>query len=74
MTKIKIEWLSDEHECDTCGWTYATGAAVEFDGVPCIDLEPSAYCYDGESYDAEDVFRRIIERLGHTIEEVREGE
>ena len=74
MTHIKIEWLTDEHDCEDCGTSYVEGAMVYFDGVPCIDLAPSAHCYDATNYSTYEVLTKIIERLGHTIEDVYEGD
>lgn len=68
MSHIKIEWLSDTHDCETCGASWAEGARVTIDGELALDLEPHAHCYDGDNYEREDVFKRILERLGHTVE------
>lgn len=70
MTTIKIQWLQDNHDCETCGWSMAEGANVFFDGELAIELEPAAHCYGGSTYEREAVMRRIIEKLGHSIEEV----
>lgn len=67
---IQIEWLSDYSDCETCGGNYADGARVTIDGVTIekLYLEPVAHCYGGTHYDREDVFKRIIEHLGHIVE------
>ena len=41
----KIEYLYDEHDCDTCGYSYAEGYKIYKDDVLVIDKSPSAYCY-----------------------------
>lgn len=69
MSAIHIEWLDDSHDCETCGTSYADGARVTIDGKVALDLVPHAYCYDGENYDRDDVFRRILAHLGHTLTE-----
>lgn len=66
--KIKIEWLSDYSDCETCGGNYADGARVTIDGEVALDLEPAAHCYGGTHYDERDVFKRILEHLGHEVE------
>lgn len=66
---IRIEWLEDSHDCESCGTCYATGARVFFDGKQVIDLEPVAYCFDGDDFDSIEVYSAIIEKLGHTLEE-----
>lgn len=66
---IRIEWLSDENECDTCGLNWADGAHVYFDDELAIDLKPVASCFDSEHYDSDDVYKRILNKLGHSVEE-----
>ena len=66
--KVKIDWLSDYFDCETCGGNSAEGARVYFDGVETINLEPSAHCWGGTSYSEEEVFRLIFEKLGHELE------
>lgn len=71
MTKIQIRWLSDDHDCETCGWSYAEGAEVIIDGVPFPeDLTPHAHCFGGAHFTSEEVFQKILEHLGHTVEEI----
>lgn len=69
MTNIRISWISDESDCDTCGTNWADGALVYFNDELCLSLEPHASCFDGTHYDTSDVFRHIIKSLGHAIEE-----
>lgn len=65
--RVCIDWRTDVHDCDTCGPSYASGAVVTFEGLPDLDLSPSAACYDGASYGRDEVFRKILERLGHDV-------
>ena len=65
---IKIEWLSDEHNCDICGFTTANGAVITIDDVEAFRLEPQAHCYDSVDYPEEYVFMLIIKHLGHDVE------
>lgn len=69
MSKITIEWLSDENNCETCGTDWAQGAIVKLDGVVIHDLQPIAACWDATDYSREDVFRVILEGFGYSIEE-----
>lgn len=71
VVKIKIQWLSDEVDCETCGGNWASGANVYFDDKLVIEMKPVAGCYDGEHYDCEDVLHRILAELGHQVEEIR---
>ncbi|CAB4138734.1 hypothetical protein UFOVP344_6 [uncultured Caudovirales phage] len=66
---IRIEWLTDENECDTCGWNYAEGAKVFFDDELVLDLIPSAACYGGEHWSTEEVYNLILNKLNHEIHE-----
>jgi hypothetical protein len=74
MAVIEIEWLKDSVECDRCGWNLADGAAVRIDGREAFQLTPVAACFDGEDYDRDDVFRRILEHFGRWTSIVGEEE
>jgi len=65
---IKIEWLTDEHDCETCGWSCAQGAVVYIDDVETFRLIPSAYCFNSVDYTDEYVYKLIIKHLGHDVE------
>jgi hypothetical protein len=69
VAKVRVEWLEDSHECETCGWSYAEGAAVYVDEKLILDLEPVAHCFGGQSFDRTDVFRKIIEAMGNELAE-----
>lgn len=69
--KITIEWMSDTHECDTCGHSWANGAIVQFDDGRELDFSPAAHCYDSVHYESDDIFRKIFEELGHELIEVQ---
>ncbi len=62
--QIDIEWLTDEHECDTCGWSTAEGAKITIDGKPAICLEPSAYCFGSDQWDADQVLGIVLGEMG----------
>lgn len=69
MSAIQIKWLIDTHDaCETCGWSWTEGARVTIDGEVALDLTPSAHCFGGTHYDPQDVYDRILQRLGHTVE------
>ena len=70
MEKIKITWLIDEHDCETCGYSSASGAVVNIGDHVTIVMEPVAHCYNGVSYNTEDVYERILFELGYVVEEV----
>jgi hypothetical protein len=66
---LEIKWLSDDSDCDTCGFNYADGAEVTLDGEPLLELTPVAACYGGAHWSEADVYRKIIEKLGYQVRE-----
>lgn len=66
--KILIEILSDDHDCDTCGYTYAQGAKVTLDGKEFLMLEPVSACFGGDDYDYVHILTAILEKLGYQVE------
>jgi hypothetical protein len=69
MTDIKIEWLSDYIDCETCGGNDADGARVTIDGFVALELIPHAHCFGGDHWDERAVYRSILEHLGYTVTE-----
>lgn len=67
--EIKIEWLYDEHDCETCGSSYAEGAKVHINGELVIENIPYAHCYGGENWDRDDIYKRIFLELGYHVTE-----
>lgn len=68
MAHIEIEWLSDEHDCETCGWAFASGARVRQDGELLLELIPFASCFGSDHWDQAEVYDAIFRELGHTVE------
>lgn len=69
--KITIQWLWDEHSCETCGTTIAAGAAIKI-GDKAIVLDPVAHCFDDETWTTEEVFIEVLRELGHEVEIIGE--
>lgn len=67
---IKIEWIEDRHDCETCGLSYAEGAIVHLDDGRTLEFIPNAYCYDSTSYNRMYVYAQIMAELGCTIDEI----
>jgi len=65
---VKINWLYDEHDCETCGVAFAQGAEVFFDGEKVIECVPKASCFGGADWDTQDICELIFKKLGHTID------
>nr|WP_250808335.1 hypothetical protein [Neorhizobium tomejilense] len=42
----------------------ADGADVRIDGELVIEMKPIAHCYDGDTYEKDDVYRRILQHYG----------
>lgn len=66
---VKIERLSDDNDCDTCGSNYADGARVTLNGEPLLELTPVASCFGGAHWDKADVYRLTLEKLGYQVED-----
>lgn len=66
---IQIEWLYDDHKCETCGVSWADGAKVtnQDTGEVILDLEPLAHCFRSQSYDKDEVFIKLLNHLGHIV-------
>lgn len=73
MARIKIEWLTDNHRCETCGTSWSDGARVFIDGKPAIELLPVAHCFGGEHYEQHEVYARVFQHLGHTLDDPDNG-
>lgn len=66
--RLEFEWLTDECECDTCGYGYAEGANVTLNGEVILSLKPVASCYGGDDYSPQEVFVRVLEKLGYDVD------
>jgi len=72
MKRIEIETLSDVHECETCGSSWAEGGVVYVDGEEILRREPLAYCYGTPSYSESDLLVMALKKLG--IDVIVDGE
>jgi hypothetical protein len=62
--RIDIDTLSDEHDCETCGGSYATGGIVKVDGREFFRFEPFAYCFDEKSLEPDDLLAIVLDLVG----------
>ena len=69
MSKLRIEWLSDTSDCETCGPSWATGALVEFPNGELLRRIPKASCFGGDDWTQEEIYKDILEHLGYSVEE-----
>jgi hypothetical protein len=67
MNKLEINWLSDYHDCDTCGCSYAEGAVVKLNGETIVELIPFAHCYDIETWSESEVYFEVFKKLGFDV-------
>ncbi len=67
LKEIEITWLSDSHDCDTCGLNWADGAIVVMPDSTTIELIPEANCYESTHYNPEDVYNAILKHLGYSV-------
>ena len=72
---IKFQHLYDDHNCETCGYSSATGLIVWFDDKEVFRIEPVAHCYDGQSLRNNkgqecSAHEKILELLGYNPEEI----
>jgi hypothetical protein len=64
---IKIEPLSDEHDCETCGTSWATGYEVTFPDGCAFALQPHASCFGGKDWSEAELMEEILKHLGYTV-------
>jgi len=70
MKSYTIVWLEDQHECETCGYSYAQGYKIYKDEKLVIDKEPLSHCYDSLNYDHSNAAFDILNLEGIQIETV----
>lgn len=56
-----IEYLYDDHDCETCGPSYAQGYVIKKGDVIVVDKTPSAHCFGGDDYTQDDPYKDILE-------------
>lgn len=56
-----IEHLYDEHDCETCGSSYAEGYIIKMNDVVLVDKTPSAHCFGGDDYSKDNPYKDILE-------------
>lgn len=65
--RIRIETMTDEHECEDCGTSYAEGGRVYIDDELVLERIPSAYCYDAPSFSETDLLLMALKSAGHEV-------
>lgn len=74
--RLHLEWLTDDHDCETCGYSEASGMRASLDGHVILELIPRAHCFGGDNWSEREAFELLLEKLGYpvAIEETAAGE
>ena len=64
---LEIDWLTDDHDCESCGSAFSQGAEVRLNGKVMLSLLPLAMCFGSESYHEIDIYQAILNHLGFTV-------
>lgn len=62
--KIDIKLMTDDHDCETCGSTWAEGGVVYVDGKEVLRREPVAYCYGTPTFSEHDLLVMALKKIG----------
>lgn len=65
--KIEIETTTDDHDCETCGGSYAEGGIVKVDGEVVLERQAVAHCFNGASFSEAELLVMALTKLGHEI-------
>ena len=70
MKKLEITRLTDSHECEICGTSWADGYQACLDGELLCEVIPAAHCFDGTSVTEEEMYAQIFAKLGYELTEL----
>ena len=65
--KLEIETLTDECECEICGYHWAEGAIVKLDGNVFLEAIPSADCCGCSSWSSSGILVMVLHKLGYKV-------
>lgn len=71
--KLKIEWSYDDHECELCGTSWATGAKVTLDDVVILDAPAVAHCQGSVNVEEGHILYHLCKHLGIEVEGLDQG-
>jgi len=66
--KFEIEFLEDSHDCETCGWSAASGFIIRKDGEVIVNKIPAAYCFDSRDYSSDSPYLDLLYYLHPDIQ------
>ena len=64
MKTIEIKTMTDSHDCETCGGSWAEGGVVYVDGEEVLRREPVAYCYGVPTFSEHDLLVMALKKIG----------
>ena len=67
IKNIEIKTLTDSHDCETCGGSWAEGGIVYVDGREVLRREPTAYCYGVPSFSESDLLVMALKKVGINV-------
>lgn len=70
MTKLRIVYLTDWHDCEGCGPRAAEGYQIFINESeePVIERIPFAHCCGGEEFDDKQLLVDVLRHFGHEVE------
>ena len=72
MRKVEIIITHDEHDCYTCGPSFADGFVISLDGRVVDTFTPVAHCFGGNSAQQNDKMLAVLKALGIEDVEIEE--
>jgi len=69
MNKLNIDWLYDEHDCETCGGSYSIGAVVKYNNKIILDKPACAHCFSEPDIDYEQILYVLCKHLKTEVKE-----
>lgn len=74
MSKYRIVWLYDSHDCETCGWSGESGYIIFKGDVIVVDKKPIAHCFDSVGHNPDEAFLDILKLEGIEVEQEEQEE
>ena len=66
--EIKVNMWEDYHDCETCGYSYASGGEVCIDGELVISKPPMASCFGGDHCDHDELLILALKEVGINVD------
>lgn len=69
MSKYRIVWLYDSHDCETCGWSGESGYIIYKGDDVVVKKKPIVHCFSSVGYNADEAFIDILNLEGIEVEQ-----